>query len=501
MNSALLNTAIEYHRNSVQTIPLHFMSKRPLFKNPYNVRPYTLPELESLYYDKQVNIGAVCGAASQGLFVIDFDDRTTYKRYKETPELKRLLGHTPIVETKRGFHVWTRLDAEQRVTFKKINKIDFKQSGHVVAPISTGETGQLYLFIAGFDNIPVIKPCDLPFDFELIDKTALNEYAGTAGARSEIDADTRPYGVPEKLFTVLRGNIGHYPSRSEAEQALVTYLVNNEWSREHIHSLFSFHACKDTKYKERERKGHHAKYLNTCINNAFLFLQSHRTETDRFIDDLQIMSINPYLWKGRTGHTDKAVFAALVKIARQCGKREVFASTRELAELAGTTFKTVSNSLKRIKYVSMVTRAVDEWPAVWTFPTVDTVKGIIERVPNLHIPSHSYALNINNDLWRYKGAGKTGAAVYAYLQTVDSAGGLEISKAVLIPLRTVRRKLAFLSFVGLLEPADNGSYKTVKNPDYERAAILAGTYGAGQRQRLQHEAQRRAFKKYKDGGR
>ena len=493
------DAVIEYHRQELKVIPLKAGSKIPALKPAYD-RPFlSLQECENYFYNADFNIGVECGRASKGFFVIDVDDRKQYRKHKT--ELDALIKTgAPVVETKRGFHIYTRCPQAMGRAFEKIEGIDFKSSGHVVAPPSLLETGQLYLFREELKEIPFLELEQIPF------KSRERITPGTDLIRTEsgilIPYDERPHGIPMRLFQALDGIKGEYPSRSEADQALITYCVNNGWTAENIIYLFEVHATKETKFKEKGNHGY--SYLKTCYSNAVEYLTNNRTAIDRQLDALSSWADNKANWKGRTALTDQAVFQSMLCIARRTGKlSDIYASCREISEAAGIGKSTASNALERIPFLKLMRKDIDSFtPAVWT---IETPKQILSSVPKRDIPTHSPPLSIknndlelNHDLFRLHGIGKNGRFILASLNSKEWRTLKEIIALTNFPRRTVHRKLERMQAVGLIEIKAhlNGRlFRRIDKPDYGKAAELLGTAGKLARQKAKHRLEREAYRK------
>ena len=495
------DAVIEYHRQELQVIPLKAGEKTPALKPAYDRPFFTLPEYENYFYEKDFNIGVVCGLASKGFFVVDIDDRKQYKKFKSEIDSLVKTG-APVVETRRGYHIWTRCPELTNRTFDKIPGIDFKIKGHVTVPPSLLETGQLYLFREELKEIPVLELEQIPF------KSREKNIPGTDLIRVEtglcFSASERPHGIPIQLFQTLHGSKGKYSSRSEADQALIVYCVNNGWTLENIVRLFEIHATKETKYREREANKQGYSYLKTNYSNALCFLTNNRKEIDQQIDALSSWADNKANWKGRTALTDQAVFQSMLSIARRTGKlSDIYASCREISEAAGIGKSTASNALDRIPFLKLMRKDIDSFtPAVWT---IETPKQILSSVPKRDIPTHSPPLSImnndlelNHDLFRLHGIGKNGRSILASLSSKEWRTLKEIIALTNFPRRTVHRKLERMQAVGLIEIKGqlyNRLFRRIENADLNKAAEILGTAGTLKRQRAKHKIERGAYKK------
>lgn len=489
------DAAIEYHRRELKVIPLKAGSKIPALKPAYDRPFFNLQEYEKYFYNTDFNIGVECGLASKGFFVIDVDDLNQYRKRKT--ELDALIKTgAPVVETKRGFHIYTRCPQAMGRAFDKVTGIDIKSSGHVVAPPSLLETGQLYLFREELKEIPFLELEQIPF------KSRERITPGTDLIRTEsgilIPYDERPHGIPMRLFQTLFGNKGEYSSRSEADQALITYCVNNGWTAENIIYLFEVHATKETKFKEKGNHGY--SYLKTCYSNAVEYLINNRTAIDRQIDALTFWTENKDNWKGRTALTDQAVFQAFLQIARRTGKvSDFYASIREIAEAAGIGKNTASKALERIPFLKLLRKDIDCFkPAVWS---IAIPKQALRNATKRDIPSHSpciKGLELNHDLFRIKALGKNGRLILTGLDFKEWRSLSEIVALTNINRRTIERKISKMEYAGLIEIKGqlyNRLFRRIENANLNKAAEILGTAGTLKRQRAKHKIERGAYKK------
>ena len=304
-----------------------------------------------------------------------------------------------------------------------------------------------------------------------------------------------------RLFQALYGIKGEYPSRSEADQALITYCVNNGWTAENIIYLFEVHATKETKFKEKGNHGY--SYLKTCYSNAVEYLINNRTAIDRQIDALTLWTENKDNWKGRTALTDQAVFQAFLQIARRTGKvSDFYASIREIAEAAGIGKNTASKALERIPFLKLLRKDIDCFkPAVWS---IAIPKQTLRNATKRDIPSQSpciKGLELNHDLFRIKALGKNGRIILTGLDFKEWRSLSELVVLTNINRRTIERKIPKMEAAGLIEihgQLYNRLFRRIENADLDKAAEILGTAGTLKKQKEQHEREREAFEIVKE---
>ena len=486
------DAAIEYHRQELQVIPLKAGEKTPALKPAYDRPIFTLPEYERHFLETDNNIGVVCGLASKGFFVVDVDDRKQYKKHRAQLDPLIRTG-APVVETKRGFHIWTRCPELAGRAFEKVNGIDLKNSGHVVVPPSLLLTGQLYMFREELNAIPVLTLEQIPFK----SRPRTQERGELIRTETGVIIPTyeRPHGIPATLFQALYGETGKHPSRSEAEQALIVYCANNGWTLEQIKRLFDVHATPATKYREKEAHGF--AYLKASYANAVEYLTANRRDVDRQIDALTVWAERRESWTGKTALTDQSVFLSVLSIARRTGKlSDIFVSAREIAEQAGYGRMTAFRALNRIPVLTMIRKDVDPFtPAIWK---IETTKQDLSKLSNWDIPTHSPGIRelggMNHDLYRFRGIGKNGRHILAVMGD-DWLTASEIVALSSVPEKTVYRKIEKMQQAGLVEVQGKGykrRIRRVKDADLSRAAEIIGTAGAGDKQRARHREEREA---------
>jgi len=161
-----------YLTRGLSVIPLKPKAKEPLIPwKEFQERIASEKEIEEWFKDNTINIGIICGAISDNLFVIDFDNKKVFKIWydlidKNYPDVRDIVLNTWNVETGRGVHIYFRADVDKK-TFKElfrtkpklIDGVDIKgEGGYVVAPPSIHPSGKLYEFILGpYEGIDIAK--------------------------------------------------------------------------------------------------------------------------------------------------------------------------------------------------------------------------------------------------------------------------------------------------------------------------------------------------------
>jgi P4 family phage/plasmid primase-like protien len=217
-----------YRREGINFIPLQYKDKRPVSAwKEYQTRKITDEEVDIFFNNSEHNLGVVCGAISDNLFVLDFDTEEIFNKYFLAK--KNLV----YVKTSRGYHVYFKADK----SIKPLKCFDAEgreiltlksEGGYVVAPPSTHPSGAIYAF-QNQGEIPRLKG-DVR---EEAKKRALacGLNFGNAEVDSEIvDIALLLAGVPRGGQDNAIMHIAHYLRRQEAsfEDALT---IMQTWNK------------------------------------------------------------------------------------------------------------------------------------------------------------------------------------------------------------------------------------------------------------------------------
>jgi hypothetical protein len=335
-----LDRALEYRKNGMEILPLLPNSKKPLIQWK-GTPPLTASEIKNFFGDSQNNIGIFCGQKSNNLLVIDFDSRRAFDEYRE--DFSYILNRTLATRTRRGRHIFTRTPEPVFCNpYQTIREVDLKIGGYVVAPESQID-GFQYEF---FNNAQIYK-------LKSLDELPFPRRKSTTDFSQKTIASIKPYGLPWNLFNILKGETERYQTRSHAEQALLTYCINQGWNFEQVLTLFLIHAIGDTHFNQHPEP---TKYLYASYQNAVDYLLNNRRDIDVRIDNLYQWA-NSQEWHGRQGDYDRAVFLAFLQIAKRTGKMEIGAALREIAMVTGNRrLESIRRSIKRIPCLKYIER-------------------------------------------------------------------------------------------------------------------------------------------------
>ena len=162
MNSRLA-AALDYRARGYAPLPLDPSgNKQPYFAALERVhgssswtqlaaRLASDPEIRAWFeYDPNANVGIICGQASGGLVVADFDRPVSADEFQHPP--------TVIGQAKRGPHIYFKVDGPFSTTATPWGELRGDGS-YVVAPPSIHESGHKYAWIVRPDDCP-LAPLD-----------------------------------------------------------------------------------------------------------------------------------------------------------------------------------------------------------------------------------------------------------------------------------------------------------------------------------------------------
>ena len=147
--------ALEYRDRGFALLPLEAQGKKPNAKvlrhvhgspgwGPLANRPASEPEILAWFEaDPDANLGIICGQASGGIVVADFDRPTQSVTHPPTP----------AVCTSRGYHVYFRSDARQPTRSTSWGELR-GEGAYAVAPPSIHPSGGAYAWTIGLDDCP-----------------------------------------------------------------------------------------------------------------------------------------------------------------------------------------------------------------------------------------------------------------------------------------------------------------------------------------------------------
>jgi DNA-binding MarR family transcriptional regulator len=531
MREELLASALAYHEAGITVAPLPQGSKIPKKGerfSQFRERPQREEELPALFGDGRHNIAALAGSVSGCLFVLDHDSRTKVQELTRYPAYSHALAVSPSVKTYRGLHLWLRAPYPVSSSVCPSFKTDLMgELKYVVAPPSEVRrehgTLQLYLFGDGSGTItgrPIYSPSAEEWT-ELAELFGIRPYAERSKPGDIEPSSGFFYGLGEKTWAILRGEaeaLSGYPSRSEAEAAVIYRCAAIGWSLGDIAELFRRNAWPGSKYREKLAGGHAEDYLALSFTTAETTLLATMGDRDREINTalLALAERNPFT--GRAAGTDRAVLVALLQIMRETGRSSVAPGLRRIAERAGMDYRTAYNSVGRLEAAGLLHSEEGNGSRVFNFVKhhlstflslrlgSSGTNGERDRPSQLDTsPSETIAgrPELASDAYRSKALGKRGPSLLASLSA--QAGRPFVLADLPLPVLYVRRALALLERASLVErlPSDKGKRgrpallyrlpRKILPSDLERIAEAAGTLGMGARQKRIHEEESRQW--------
>ena len=454
-------------------------------------------QLQALFNRPNLEVGIVCGAASDNLLVFDGENPEIVARTRDA------LGDplTPIVQTRRGAHIYVHTSVPVKST--RIADMCVRgQAEYVLAPGARHPSGVLYRFIRESDTIYTLPALDaipwLPLE--------------PAPAESKLQ---RPVDMPLLAWQVLRGYVTpvthpQYQTRSECEAAAVTALINARWTFERVLDAFRRLAHPETKYKTKAQRDvtEADDWLRLTFDECGEFARTHESETVKTIHRLRAWALDR-TWTGKTGAYDRAVYLAHLSVAGRASKTTYGADVRSLAERALVSLGAVSSANKRLIAQDLLRIQI---PGIFTFPTIYQLERAFVSYLNTYPPTNVeevfkyetiQALNVQNahfagetalDLFSWQGLGKSGAQVWFTLQSEEWQSIGKIVKETGRGKSTVWRVLARMFDLGLVEKRGNGNateWRRFGDADLQRAARALGVSGTRSDLVEKHKADRR----------
>jgi len=424
--------------------------------------------------------GPLPNEPDQSLVVLDFDSRELFQSMQQ--DLLPFLKDTWLVETRRGMHVYVRVPtAIMPHHWKAIPQLDIKRSGYVVAPdCADPDYGLTYRFLQGPPTIPrpvLLKSLDALSAFIVPDpltpsRTSLLPAAASASRISrsqplwidmaperscEISPPTpstpepvsRPPGLSETHWDLLCHNSWQshgYPSRSEADMAIVLALANQGYNFRAVESLYNSACPADSKYKQHANP---TSYLHHTYRQACRFLSEHVSEDLRRYATL----IATYVWPpDQYLPTDRRIINTLVHQAQRLRSfPRISISIRELASWARYSPATVQRSLKRLQTQGLLIHSPPSdkqrrlsgtilltFPDPTRHPATATTSSSSSPPASSSVASPGDCSDIHHPLWSSAECGERGRIFYKRLQ--DFPQGLtmkDLSDLVSLPRSTL----------------------------------------------------------------
>ena len=235
-----------------------------------------------------------------------------------------------------------------------------------------------------------------------------------------------------------------YPSRSEAEQAVICHAITRGWTFAQIQELFE--AALPGHYASMKPRAR-ASYLRTSYENALTLVAS---ATPRVQIAAWYRTAEQVAATGRGGSVDYLIYRALLQRGWRAATTTPNMSTRDLALAASVRAATARASLKRLEGKGLISiyQRGNAWRA-----TAYRLAGLAAPAP----PPTSAIDNLPGgaELWAHDKLGPTAGLVYARL-TITPLTVTALAEATGKHRRTVHRALTRLAVEGLAERARGG---------------------------------------------
>jgi hypothetical protein len=485
----------QYERLGYDTLPLPPGAK----KEPETGWPGKLPAEMWSEARADANIGLRCGGERR-LGVIDCDENAVPGTFRRSQNLLEGLGYTPgtypVVQTASGVgrHIYVELTEKLPGHWRKFSasfgagEFRYGPGSYAVAPPSRIKGAGAYEFICG--------------DLRLLPRLAPEQIRPILNDPSILNPRAPPRcNIPRRTKALLEGDyVDSYPSRSEAEQAIIVGLINAGHDFQCVMTLFSNYPAAG-KFTELHTQNPNAavRWLRRSYENAKNWAEAHeslaRQQARRAIAWAESRS-----WQGRTGISDRPVFIAHAKIALRASRLVYAASARDLAELAGVTFQTASNATSRMcnaRLLELVKPASGRFANVYRF----AVPASFDTSSPQAVRKCQFMQSLGHDAFRWRGLGKSAHEVWTSLRE-EPATVHDLVEKTGRHANTVERALARMN--GLIDPSTgeiiemawfDGELWHANDVDLGRIARIVGTAGKGRQQKTKHAEERRAHRR------
>jgi hypothetical protein len=457
------------------------------------------------------NIGVRCGA---GWAVIDADDPAAIGNIKANlsglglrlPEVQTPSGnrhfYLKVRDAPEGFN-WCRLPVNLGPGELRVG------NAYVVAPCSEVR-GRRYRFLSGdpeaVANLQPISWHDLGFLYKSatpVPDLALEELPIRLVRRE----------MPMKAVVLLnllrdapKGQpVLDYPTRSEAEQAVICMLILAGWDFDEICQAFDeWQPGHYHEYPER----HRLKYLARGYRKALRMLAG-TPERQEIASLYHQALIRP--WPGRAGDLKQMVFLALLAVGWQFSTWEINASQRVIAEHAAASQRMVTDVLKYLESDGLIERTgwdnlvhgitwrVNEDAEVLNSHNASPGIGTIHDIGITRDPGITELIHANPELWTTCRLGRPSQSVMVHL-AVGGDDGLnvyELAERTGRDVSTVRRALTTLAKFDLAA-SDGGRPVRWRRGPWPLSEVTKelDVEGAARRRRQYHQKQRQAWRQW-----
>jgi hypothetical protein len=511
-----LNQAKKYHEWHINVIPIRkpgdkyeskgkertSVGKEPAIRfvkdYKYGEREQTDFEIKDLFETRfpDCNIGAVAGFGSGNLLGLDHDNVEKLNVLRaQSPTYRNIIDKTLSTRTRRGRHYFVRTNVPAKNGKNGDFDIDFKgQNGIIVMPESIWKHDKKegkYLFEREWDEILQVSIADLSF----------------LGVRPAPDLEYGggTYGIGKRLFSVFDGNTLRYPSRSDAEQAVLLKFVANGYPLDAIQAIFKKHSSADTHYAQHDNP---TDYLVHSHGEAVEYHKNNLRDFDIQIQEAMQIATNMQFATPAT----REVMIHILQVAREAGRLDLNLSVRMLAERSNKCFKTISNSLLRLTDSQHIEKIGDEHygqAATYRVNLPAKCSSIHTSsqgsFPLMCVPMNSSPeFTLGLDVFTHLGLGSTGYRIVTFLnQNIGKQLTLqEIMNGTGISRCTIRRKLEALDAPIEISQLGRKFIYTLKrafdDSDLKKISRKKGVEGRKETLKKRHESERKNYQHFLD---
>lgn len=435
-------------------------------------------------------LAVICGRPSENLFVIDCDTRETLAAIRYALWLRGIIA--PVVLSSRGGHIYlrSREGAVKSIAAGTIPDLEVQGDGAlVVLPPTRHKSGIIYQWDGGMPrNIPTVSIEDIDF---LLDDKGQTVRLQTATSERRLHDDTRRYL-----------DRGQATPEGKRNQALWDAARDYEWvGKDLSHAMLDLlpiaTAC-----------GLYESEASATIASAF---RGQRPESKSTKQSNSITArLEAYrdgeTWQGRTGKTDKAVFAALIERRRvdsyHRNDGSFRASYREIMTIARlNSWKTVHRAIERLRdygCIETVGRDKDTSANLFRFTDVVISAGSFFYVQKGHTKQQGSPLGYCGhfaQLGESTALGQTGLAILQAIRIVRTPQSpTAVAASLGIHRTTASRHMKRLAALGLLTE-QHGAYFAAKTSIAQEAEICrtTGAYKSDIERQLRFDSERAQF--------
>ncbi|MBL6983018.1 MAG: bifunctional DNA primase/polymerase [Anaerolineales bacterium] len=447
----------------------------------------------------KANIGIRGGGYAQVAF-IDCDSPKTFETASRwLSGLGYEEGDYPLVRSASGGgrHIYVNFLGNLPGDWRKLSKdfgageFRYGMGAYVVAPPSMVTGGKTYSLIKG--------------DLRQLPRLTLEDILPILGNKDT--SSEKATKIPRRVIPLLFGKgIENYKSRSEAEQSILTSLINAGFSFAQVLSIFNQNQCAGKYAEMRTKNPQKAEFwLQKSYTESYAWANAHESEERQKALDV-IAWAESTSWQGRTGPSDQLAFIAAAQIAYKAGRLSFSASCRDVAEGAGIGRTTGAKALHRLvsdhQLLELEKKAVGDCANVYRLNTDNAKLGhSLSTLSVRRCPSY-----VTHDVFRKgkgkRGLGKAAGQVWQILQ-FTSANIDELTEKTGRNKRTIKKVLDRMEQIidrktgeifNMVEQREDNRWIALP-VNLDEVAVVVETAGTMERQIKQHARERQEHRR------